>query len=70
MNAISPGPVNTPMLAAVGEAGIKAMGAATLIGRIAEPEDIAAAVCAIADPRIFGYATGEVFQVNGGLYLD
>lgn len=70
VNAISPGPVNTPMLAAVGEAGIKAMGAATLIGRIAEPEDIAAAVCAIADPRIFGYATGEVFQVNGGLYLD
>ncbi len=70
VNAIAPGPVNTPMLEAVGEAGIRAMGAATLIGRIAEPEDIAAAICAIADPRIFGYATGEVFQVNGGLYMD
>jgi 3-oxoacyl-[acyl-carrier protein] reductase len=68
-NAIAPGPVDTPMLAAVGEAGIKLMAAATLVGRIAQPEDIAAAVCALADPKIFGYATGQVFQVNGGLYL-
>jgi 3-oxoacyl-[acyl-carrier protein] reductase len=69
VNAIAPGPVNTPMLAAVGDAGIELMAAATLVGRIAEPEDIAAAVCALADARIFGYATGQVFQVNGGLYL-
>jgi 3-oxoacyl-[acyl-carrier protein] reductase len=69
VNAIAPGPVNTPMLAGVGEGGIKLMAAATLSGRIAEPEEIAAAVCALADPKIFGYATGQVFQVNGGLYL-
>ena len=70
VNAIAPGPVNTPMLAAVGEAGIQAMGRATLIGRIAEPEDIAASVCAIADPALFAYTTGQVFAANGGLYLD
>ncbi len=69
VNAIAPGPVNTPMLASVGEKGIELMGAATLVGRVAEPEDIANAICALADPRIFGYATGQVFQVNGGLYL-
>ena len=69
VNAIAPGPVNTPMLAEVGEAGIRAMGAATLVGRIAEPEEIAAFVCALADPRICGYVTGQVHQVNGGLYL-
>jgi 3-oxoacyl-[acyl-carrier protein] reductase len=69
VNAIAPGPVNTPMLASVGEGGIKLMAAATLTGRIAEPDDMAAVVCALADPRIFGYATGQVFQVNGGLYL-
>ncbi len=69
VNAIAPGPVNTPMLAAVGEAGIRAMAAATLVGRIAEPEEIAHAVCAIADPKLFGYATGQVFHVNGGIYL-
>lgn len=70
VNAIAPGPVNTPMLAAVGEAGIRAMGMATLVGRIAEPEDIAATVTAIADPKLFGYTTGQVFAANGGMYLD
>jgi 3-oxoacyl-[acyl-carrier protein] reductase len=70
VNAIAPGPVNTPMLASVGEEGVKAMGRATLVGRIAEPEEIAATVCAIADPKLFGYTTGQVFAANGGLYLD
>jgi len=69
VNAIAPGPVDTPMLAGVGEAGVKLMAAATLTGRIAKPEEMASVVCALADPRIFGYATGQVFQVNGGLYL-
>lgn len=69
VNAIAPGPVNTPMLAAVGEEGIEAMGRATLTGRIAEPQDMANFVCALADPRISGYVTGQVFQVNGGMYL-
>ena len=70
VNAIAPGPVRTPMLAAVGEQGIQAMARATLVGRIAEPEDLAAPVCAIADGRLFGYATGQIFAVNGGMYLD
>ena len=69
MNAIAPGPVNTPMLAAVGEQGIEAMGRATLVGRIAEPEDMAYSICAIADPRLFGYTTGQIFHCNGGMYL-
>jgi 3-oxoacyl-[acyl-carrier protein] reductase len=69
VNAVAPGPVNTPMLAAVGDAGIAAMGAATLVGRIAEPEEMASFICALADPRICGYVSGQVFQVNGGMYL-
>ena len=69
VNAIAPGPIDTPMLAGVGEAGIKLMAAATLTGRVGKPEEMAAVVCALADSRIFGYATGQVFQVNGGLYL-
>lgn len=69
VNAIAPGPVNTPMLAAVGEAGIAAMGRATLVGRIAEPDDMANFVCALADPKISGYVTGQVMAVNGGMYL-
>jgi NAD(P)-dependent dehydrogenase (short-subunit alcohol dehydrogenase family) len=45
------------------------MGAATLVGRIAEPDDMANFVCALADPRISGYVTGQVLPVNGGMYL-
>jgi 3-oxoacyl-[acyl-carrier protein] reductase len=69
VNAIAPGPVNTPMLAAVGDDGVAAMGRATLVGRIAEPEEIAATVCAISDPALFGYTTGQVFAANGGMYM-
>lgn len=70
VNAIAPGPVRTPMLAAVGEEGVAAMGRATLTGKIAEPEQMASVICALADPQISGYITGEILQVNGGLYLD
>ena len=70
VNAIAPGPVDTPMLAAVGEPGIAAIARATLVGRVAEPAEIAATVCAIADGRIFGYTTGQIFAANGGMYLD
>jgi NAD(P)-dependent dehydrogenase (short-subunit alcohol dehydrogenase family) len=69
VNAIAPGPVDTPMLAAVGESGVRAMGAATLVGRIAEPDDMAHFVCALADAKICGYVTGQVLPVNGGMYL-
>ena len=58
------------MLAAVGEAGVEAMGRSTLVGRIAKPHEMAATVCAIADPKLFGYTTGQIFAANGGLYLD
>ena len=69
-HAIAPGPVNTPMLAAVGKEGIEAMSRVTLAGRVAEPEELAATVAAIADPKLFGYTTGQVFAANGGMYLD
>lgn len=70
VNAIAPGPVDTAMLATVPEEGRRAMERATLVGRIAQPEEIAASICAIADPKLFGYTTGQVFAVNGGMYLD
>ncbi len=70
VNAVAPGPVNTPMLAAVGQPGIEAMSRATLVGRVAEPADIAAVVCMLADPKISGYISGQVIPANGGMYLD
>jgi len=70
VNAIAPGPVNTPMLAAVGEEGIKAMGKNTLTGRIAEPSEMAQTVLALADPKLLSYMTGQVVHANGGMRLD
>ena len=69
VNAVAPGPVNTPMLEALGPDGVAGMARGTLLGRIAEPEEIAAAVVALCDPALFGYATGQIFAVNGGMYL-
>ena len=70
VNAVAPGPVNTAMLAAVGQPGIDAMARGTLLGRIAEPADIAGVVCFLADPSLSGYVTGQVLPANGGLYLQ
>jgi 3-oxoacyl-[acyl-carrier protein] reductase len=69
VNAIAPGPVNTPMLAGVGEQGIEAMKRSTLLGKVAEPEELAATVIGMACPKISGYTTGQVFAANGGMYM-
>ena len=53
----------------LGETHIQAFKRATLLGKVAQPEDIAAAVLGMACPRISGYTTGQIFAANGGLYL-
>jgi 3-oxoacyl-[acyl-carrier protein] reductase len=70
VNAIAPGPVMTPMLAKVPEAGIEAMKRSTLLGRLAEPIEMARVVAAIADPMLFGYTTGQVFAPNAGMFMS
>lgn len=69
-NAIAPGPVDTPMLAKVPDEARRAMERTTLVGRLAQPEEMAATICAVSDPKLFGYTTGQVFAANGGMYLD
>ncbi len=69
VNAIAPGPVNTPMLAGVPDQGIEAMRRSTLLGKVAEPEELAATVVGMACPKISGYTTGQIFAANGGMHL-
>ena len=69
VNAVAPGPVNTPMLDGVGEQGIEAMRRGTLLGRICEPEELAGTVLGMACPKVSGYTTGQVFHANGGMYF-
>jgi NAD(P)-dependent dehydrogenase (short-subunit alcohol dehydrogenase family) len=61
VNAIAPGPVYT----ASDPASIKALGDTTLLGRAAQPEEIAEVVGFIASPRA-SYITGAVIPVDGG----
>lgn len=69
VNAVAPGPVDTPMLAGVPPEVKKAMERSTLLGRIAQPEELASAVAALADNRTLGFVTGQIYQVNAGMYL-
>jgi len=69
VNAIAPGPVNTPMLAGVSDQGVEAMRRSTLLGKVAEPEELAATVVGMVCPKISGYTTGQIFAANGGMYM-
>jgi 2-hydroxycyclohexanecarboxyl-CoA dehydrogenase len=71
-NAIAPGPIRTPMLEqAVAKGGdkiLRAMTDATLLRRLGEPEEIAAAVLFLASDQA-AYITGETIGVSGGMAL-
>lgn len=69
INAVAPGPVDTPMLAAVPEEIKQAMARSTLLGRIATPTDLANGVCTLSDNVASGFVTGQVWQHNGGMFF-
>jgi NAD(P)-dependent dehydrogenase (short-subunit alcohol dehydrogenase family) len=69
-NAIAPGPIRTPMLeqavAAGGDKLLRAMTDATLLRRLGEPEEVAAAALFLASDHA-SYITGETLGVSGGM---
>ena len=68
VNAVAPGPTNTPIMEGIPEAWIQDMENAIPLGRMAEPEEIAQAVCWLAsDASIM--CTGSVLVANGGSYF-
>jgi 2-hydroxycyclohexanecarboxyl-CoA dehydrogenase len=71
-NAIAPGPIRTPMLEqAVAKGGdkiLRAMTDATLLRRLGEPDEVAAAVLFLASDQA-AYITGETIGVSGGMGL-
>lgn len=70
MNAIAVGSVMTSALEYVAsdEATMHEMTSKTPLGRVGEPEDIAAAVVYLSS-RAGGFVTGKVLEVDGGLQV-
>lgn len=66
VNVVAPGPVATDMFDAVDDAMRDAITAAVPVGRLGEPDEIAAAVQFLASDAA-GYVTGAVLPVDGGL---
>ena len=68
VNCVAPGFIDTDMTRALAEEQRSALLARIPLGRLGQPEDIAAAVAYLASPAA-GYITGAVLHVNGGMYL-
>jgi 3-oxoacyl-[acyl-carrier protein] reductase len=69
VNCVAPGFIDTDMTRALPEASRAALLAQIPLGRLGEPQDVAAAVAYLASPG-GGYVTGAVLHVNGGMYMS
>jgi acetoacetyl-CoA reductase len=68
VNSVTPGFITTDMTAAVPEAALARVVDKIPAGRLGEPDEVARVVEFLADPES-GYITGQVYAVNGGLYM-
>jgi len=68
VNAVAPGFIETDMTADLGEDAHAQLTANVPLGRLGQPQDIAAAVCFLVSDDA-SYITGQVLHVNGGMYM-
>jgi len=69
VNCVAPGFIETDMTQDLPEAQRQAMLNMTALKRLGRPEEIAGVVAFLASDAA-AYITGEVIQVNGGLYMQ
>jgi 3-oxoacyl-[acyl-carrier protein] reductase len=67
VNCVAPGFIDTPMTQGLPDAVRTAMLSNIVLGRLGQPEEIAAAVAFLASPAA-SYITGTTLHVNGGMY--
>lgn len=68
-NVVSPGYVDTDMVAAVPEKVLEGIIAKIPVGRLGRADEIARAVVFLAEENA-GFITGSTVSVNGGQYMD
>ncbi len=68
VNCVAPGFIDTDMTKALADAQRDALLAKIPLGRLGQPDEIAAAVAFLAS-RQAGYITGTTLNVNGGMYM-
>jgi len=68
VNSVAPGFIETDMTANVPPQVLDKVKELTPIGRLGKPEEVAEAVKFLASPRA-SYITGEVINVNGGMFM-
>lgn len=69
VNVVAPGFIDTDMTRVLTDEQRQGMLAEVPLGRLGEPDDIAAAVLYLASPAA-AYITGETLHVNGGMLMD
>ena len=68
VNSVTPGYISTDMTAGVPGNVMEKLVARIPVGRLGEANEVARVVEFLADPES-GYITGQVYPVNGGLYM-
>jgi len=69
VNCVAPGLIDTDMTRTLDETQRTGLLASIPLGRLGQPEDVAAAVTFLASPGA-AYITGTTIHVNGGMYLE
>lgn len=69
VNCVSPGFIETDMTDVLDDTLRQKLLETIPLGRLGQPQDIAAAVCFLASTNA-SYITGTVLAVNGGMYFD
>lgn len=69
VNCVAPGFIDTDMTKVLPEEQRQALTAQIALGRLGQPEEIAAAVVFLASPAA-AYITGTTLHVNGGMYMS
>jgi 2-hydroxycyclohexanecarboxyl-CoA dehydrogenase len=69
VNAVAPGPIETPLFRRLPRKAIDLVTASTVLRRVGQPEEVAAAVAFLASPEA-SYITAEILGVSGGMYLE